>query len=56
MKEIKPVLGVNLKIEVAKANPKNRSHLLETAYVMEEILIAAEQGLNILPEREHLVK
>ena len=56
IKEVKPVLGVNLKIEVAKANPKNRATLLETAYVLEEMLISVEQGLSSLPEREHLVK
>jgi len=42
VKEVKPILGVNLKIEVAKANPKIRAHMLETAYVMEEMLISVE--------------
>jgi len=56
VKEVKPILGVNLKIEVAKANPKIRSHMLETAYVLEEMLISVEQGLSSLPDREHLVK
>jgi hypothetical protein len=36
--EIKPILGVHLKVEVAKALPSMKHHVLETAYVVEEIL------------------
>ena len=36
--EIKPTLGVHLKVEVAKAPIQTKYHVLETAYVLEEIL------------------
>jgi hypothetical protein len=40
------VIGVNLKIEVAKAKKPDREHYLETAYVVEEMLMALDLGLN----------
>ncbi len=45
----KPVLGVELKLEVANAPQHNRKIILETAYVLEEMLYSVENGLNKLP-------
>ena len=45
-KELKPRLCVVLQIEVAKAPVEKRAHVLETAYVVEEIMIAASQNLS----------
>lgn len=36
--EIKPKLGVQLKLGVAKAEPSQKLHVQETAEVLEEIL------------------
>ncbi len=49
--EIKPRLGVQLKLGVAKTDPTTREHMQETAEVLEEILQAAEKGLMELPPR-----
>ncbi|CDW79816.1 UNKNOWN [Stylonychia lemnae] len=45
----KPNLGIDLKLEVAKAPASIRQVVLETAYVMEEILYSVENGLDELP-------
>lgn len=45
----KPVLGVELKLEVAKAPQEQRRNYLETAYVLEEMLYSVENGLWKLP-------
>lgn len=50
--EIKPTLNVTLKLEVAKAPQSNKYHVLETAYVLEEIMQAVENGLPFLPPRQ----
>lgn len=49
--EIKPKLGVQLKLGVAKASPEDREHVQDTAEVLEEILTAVEKGLDALPGR-----
>lgn len=38
-----------MKLEVAKSPAPNRQKILETAYVLEEILQAVESGLSSLP-------
>ena len=49
--EIKPRLGVQLKLGVAKASPEDKEHVQETAEVLEEILTAVEKGMDELPPR-----
>ena len=49
--EVRPRLGVLLKLGVARAEAEERAHVQETAEVLEEILAAAEKGLDALPER-----
>lgn len=46
---VKPILGLELKLEVAKAPAQNRHIVLETAYLMEELLYSVENGLDKLP-------
>ena len=41
----KPPLGVELKLEVGKTPAPLRGQVLETAYVLEEILYSVENGL-----------
>ena len=42
---------MTLKLEVARAPVKDRSHVQDVAEVLEEILTAADKGLNVLPPR-----
>lgn len=49
--EVRPELSVTLKLEVARAPVKDRSHVQDVAEVLEEILTAADKGLNVLPPR-----
>ncbi len=49
-------MGVNLKILVAQAEQSRRQLVLETAYVLEEMLVATEQGVRVLGDRQVLVK
>lgn len=49
--EIKPTLNVALKLEVAQYPLKERPQVQEVAEVLEEILQAAEKGLDYLPPR-----
>lgn len=49
--EIKPVLNLTLKLEVAQYPLKDRPEAQEVAEVLEEILQAAEKGLTYLPPR-----
>lgn len=49
--EIKPTLNVALKLEVAQYPLKERPYVQEVAEVFEEILQAAEKGLEYLPAR-----
>lgn len=50
-REVKPKLSTNLKLLVAQAPFEERSYVNEVAEVLEEILNAAENGLERLPPR-----
>ena len=49
--EVKPKLNLALKLQVTKQDLKNRPHYQEVAEVFEELLQAAEKGLDHLPPR-----
>eukprot|EP00347_Sterkiella_histriomuscorum_P016192 403354133 len=46
---LKPQLSVDLKLQIANAPQHIRQTVLETAYVLEEMLYSVENGLNKLP-------
>lgn len=49
--EVKPKLSLALKLQVTKQDLKSRPHYQEVAEVFEEMLQAAEKGLDRLPPR-----
>lgn len=49
--EVKPKLNLALKMQVTKQDLKSRPHYQEVAEVFEEMLQAAEKGLDHLPPR-----
>jgi hypothetical protein len=51
--EVKPKLNLALKMQVTKQDLKNRPHYQEVAEVFEEMLQAAEKGLDHLPDRRN---
>ena len=49
--EVKPKINLALKLQVTKQDLVNRPHYQEVAECLEEMLQAAEKGLNYLPKR-----
>jgi hypothetical protein len=49
--EVKPKINLALKLQVTKQDLKTRPHYQEVAEFFEELLCAAEKGLDVLPPR-----
>lgn len=49
--EIKPKLGLSLRLQVTKQDLNQRPYFQEVAEVFEEMLQAVEKGLSYLPKR-----